>query len=302
MTRKKLLIITGILVSLTGVSALSQTGRATFSKVIAFISAPKPTAPAVVASTGDVEQRARGKHGWGRQVIVNSVAQGTLTYLDDNGVAISQANLKLYRKYPDRLRIELERNGATDVSGFDQVQAWRSGRSTLSEEEARDIRAFLRMWPERLFTTRGGGARYREAGRRIEDYDPAKNPAIPPPQGTKAGLSVVFDQVEMEDTLGLPPTSARAGDRRLVYYYVNRDNSVVTMAQWLEPDDPRQRLEDPDFAATDMRIDFAGWQEIDGVLWPTEIICKKGGKKFLRIQLSDVKINQSINDTIFQQP
>lgn len=296
MTRKKLLI-TSVLVGLLGISALSQTGRATFSTVLAFIRAPESASAPAVSFVGDVEERARARHGWDKQLVLNSVARGTLTYYDDNGMAISRANLMLYRKYPDRLRLEVERNGVTEVSGFDQVQAWKSGSATPSEEEAREIRGWLRMWPERLFTSRGAGARYREAGRRIEDDEAAKNSMTP--SGNSPALSVTYDQVEMEDTLGPPPTSARAGDRRLIYYYVNQDSSVVTTARWLEPDDPRQPIDALNFTAVDMRIGFTGWQEFDGVLWPTEIICNRGGKKFLKIQLQEVKINQPLNDTIF---
>jgi hypothetical protein len=295
MTRKKTLIITSLLVGLLGLSALSQTGRSTFSSVIALVSMPKNAV--LVTAVGDVERRARARHGWDGQPVLNSVASGSLTYYDGQGMAIRRANLTLYRKYPDRLRLELEQDGVTEVSGFDQAQAWKLGSATLSEEEAREIRGWLRLWPERLFTTRGAGARYREVGRRIEDDEASKNSTTP--AGNSSALSITYDQVEMEDTLGPPPTSAQVGDRRLIYYYVNRDSSMVTTARWLEPDDPRQSIDALNFTAVDRRINFVGWQEFDGVLWPKDIICNKGGKKFLSIQLQEVKINQQLNDSLF---
>jgi hypothetical protein len=302
MTKKKLLIITVIVVGLLGISGISQTGRTSVSKLFALLKGQQTAAPAV--PKGDVEQRARIKHGWDKQPVNNSLVHGTIVYYDNNGMAVKQANLTLYRKYPERIRIELESNGNTEIVGFDQSQAWKSGRASLTEEEARDIRAFIRMWPERLFTNRGGGARYKEAGTRIEDDKSARNVPTPPQADSKAPdkTTLIFDQVEIEDSLGPASTASRAGDRRLIYYSVNREDAVVTAARWLEPDDPRQRLEDPSLSATDMRVNFSAWKEIEGILWPAEITCIKGGKKSFRIELSDVKINQQMNEGIFQRP
>ena len=84
----------------------------------------------------------------------------------------------------------------------------------------------------KLTSNSRGFAGYREAGRRIEDNSDAS-----PNQ-------LIFDQVEMSDTIGPAPLPGRVGDRRRVYYYVNQTDSLVSTVRWLEPDNPRQLIDD----------------------------------------------------------
>jgi hypothetical protein len=237
----------------------------------------------------DVEQRARAAHGWS-STVVNSVARGAIIYYDQNGVATEQAALTVYRSYPDRVRVELYRRSGSEVLGFDSLGAWKSGVTILSAEQARDIRAYIRYAPERLFVTRDAGAAYREAGRRIED-----NSAASPNQLT-------FDQVEMLDTIGPAPLPGRVGDRRLVYYYVNQTDSLVGTARWLEPDNPRQLIDDQNVAFIDVRADFSRWTRVAGVLWPFEVTHWQGGRVDYRVVIRQVLVNQSLADSIFQRP
>src|SRR6185295_11281776 len=99
------------------------------------------------------------------------------------------------------------------------------------------------------------------------------------------------EQVEMEDTIGLPPIAGRPGDRRRITYYVNRQDFTVEAARWLEPDDPRRDMDDDQATLTDVRVDFGEWRIVDGVLWPTEIVHWQGGRVDYRITISQVETN-----------
>ncbi|HLG13448.1 MAG TPA: hypothetical protein VJH03_02840, partial [Blastocatellia bacterium] len=156
-----------------------------------------------------VEQRARAAHRWSGSVL-DSVARGAIIYYDASGEATGQYAITIFRGYPDKVRVEIDRGRSAEVFGFDQTSAWKGGVPNLKEEDARDIRAMVRICPERLFVTRGGGSAYREAGRRIEDSPPAASGGGPtgaagPP------TPVVFDQVEMADTLGPAAGASRGG-------------------------------------------------------------------------------------------
>jgi len=292
--RRKKLIATAIAVMCLAVVALSGPGRAALSKVWSSLTSGDPVATTVQAG-GDIEQRARLRHGWNAGV-VNSVVRGTMTRYDREGNKTSEAGITLYRRYPDRVRIELEQGGQTIVMGFDDTQAWRSGRASLSEEEARDIRAFLRVWPERLFVGRARGASYREVGRRFEQFKPES----PWQDAVKLSPPVEMEQAEMEDRIGAVPAPGQVGDRRRVMYYVEKTNHTIQSVRWLEPDDPRREVSGGRGPMTDVRIEFGDWRMVEGVLWPFEVVRWSGGRVEYRIVLSEVKMNQTLGDTIFQ--
>jgi hypothetical protein len=87
--------------------------------------------------------------------IVNSALRGTITYFSSDGnVVASRAGFALYQKYGVGLRVELDRDDAVEVYGLDQKRPWKAG-GKVSYEEARAIRAWMRISPERLFVTRG---------------------------------------------------------------------------------------------------------------------------------------------------
>ena len=272
--RRKVIIAAGILLSLLTAAGIAAQWSGLFS------------------STRVVEQRARAAHRWSGSVL-DSVARGAIIYYDASGEATGQYAITIFRGYPDKVRVEIDRGRSAEVFGFDQTSAWKGGVPNLKEEDARDIRAMVRICPERLFVTRGGGSAYREAGRRIEDSPPVASGGGPTP--------VVFDQVEMADTLGPAAGASRAGDRRSVYYYVNQATSLVETARWLEPDDPRQDPDDEGAVLTDIRVDFGGWREVSGVTWPFEITHSSGGRVDYRIVLNEVRMNQGLTDAVFKK-
>ena len=230
--------------------------------------------------------------------MLNSVLRGAITFYDRDGTKIGQAKLNVIRKYPERLRVELDRGDSVEVWGVDQATAWKSDAPNLSESEARDIRAWLRLCPERLFVTRGSGASYREAGERREDFKASR----PWQDQVRINPPLQLQQVEVEDVIGQPPTPNRAGDRRLVTFYINRQDFTVEAARWLEPDDPNRSIDDLSAAKTDVRVDFSDWRAVGGVAWPFEIIHRLGGKVDFRITVNQVLLNQPLADALFQNP
>src|SRR5262245_39908907 len=118
--RKRIAITSSLALCLLGAVGMSKPGRMTFRRVLSVLASPSP----------DAAQRARTKHGWGARPIENSLVRGTLTYYDRNGLETRRFKIALYRKYPDQLRRELERDdgsGKKIVSGFDGRVAWRAG-------------------------------------------------------------------------------------------------------------------------------------------------------------------------------
>jgi hypothetical protein len=296
-SKKSLVIAAGAMLSM-GVIAVSSPGRRALVKIVSVI------APAsVTQSNQDVEQRAKARHGWG-PAITNSVVRGSIIYYDPNGMPVRVAGVTIYRKHPDRLRVELARGGAVEVRGFDGSGAWKAGTAAISEEEGRDVRALLRVFPERLFVTRGGGARYREAGQRIdEDTVEETGPIAASPSGQQGQTRLkVTEQVEMEDEVGPRGEQGRAGDRRLVYYSISREDATVEAVQWLEPQDPRREVEDRSAALIDARAEFGDWRRVEGALLPYRIRHQWGGKVDYEIRVSEVLLNQEMPDTIFQNP
>jgi hypothetical protein len=297
--RKKSFQIAAIaLIALLLGAGLTKAGRSTFSRALSLVTSktqPGETSPEPAVQGGqDIEQRARARHGW-TPAIVNSVIRGAITFYNRDGATRDQANIAISRAYPDRLRIELNRNGVVETAGFDGANAWQAGTANLPEARARDIRSWLRAWPERLFTTRGAGGGYREAGSRMETSRPGR-PWAP---GSNVNPPLKLEQVEMEDVLGLPPTPNRVGDRRLVVFYVNRESLTVESARWLEPDNPGQRIEDGRGPLTDVRVDFGDWQAVSGTLWPFEIVHWSGGRVDYRISVTQVQTNQVLAGSIF---
>jgi hypothetical protein len=230
-------------------------------------------------------------------MVLNSVARGVITTYDRNGEVTGHNGITIYRKYPDRLRVELGVGTQVEAQGFDHQQAWKAGATSLTAQQARDIRAWLRASPERLFVTRGGSS-YREVGRRVEDYRPAT-----PWQGPTRQGPTVLEQVEVEDIIGPVAANRRqSADRRLVDYYIDKENAVVVAARWLEPEDPQQVADDPATSSLDVRLDFATWSQVEGVLWPMQVTHWLGGRVDFRIDLESVQLNQQMPDTLFQNP
>jgi hypothetical protein len=286
--RRSSIVIAAAFVCSLSAAGMTKPGRVTITRALAiFQKAP------------DVEQRARAKHGWS-DAVINSVARGTITYYDRNGMATGRAGLTLYRQYPGTLRVEIERDGATEVSGLAEGVAWKAGAGNPSEEQARDVRAILRMWPDRLFAARDAGMKYREVGRFAEERTDVMPGAAGP--GDSAKQPQVFDQVEIEDIIGALPTKAAAGDRRLVSYLIDRESSLVSSARWLEPDNPRQQIDNPRAPLASVSVAFSKYAGIDGVQWPTEVTHSLGGRLDFRIVVGDVKLNQPLPGTVFQKP
>jgi len=243
----------------------------------------------------DLEQQARGRHGWNAG-LTNSVVTGTVTFYNRNGQSAGQAVAVIYRLYPDRLRVEMTRGVSTEIFGFTGENAWRTGTSNLSAKAARDIRAWLRLCPERLFTSRAT-TNYRESGRRVERFRAAR-----PWQGQQQlSQPLALEQVEILDDLGLPPDGSRVGDRRRITYYLNRSNYTIESARWLEPDEPTRRVDDNDVALSDVRLDFNDWRTVGGVLLPYEVVKWSGGRVEFRLQITQLLVNQSLPISLFQQ-
>lgn len=278
--------------------SISSAGRRWMNGVAGIIKSGQPEhAPSVLAAplqpTGDVESNAREQHGWSDH-IQDSVVHGKIAYYDDRGNQTSSAALTLYRIYPDLLRVELawDTGTGTDLFGVDENDAWVHGVSTSSADDMRDIRAFLRIWPERLFVLRNNGAGYRELGSHTEDVKLA-GPGEPP---VDIDPAITFDQVQVEDLIKISST-----DKRILFFYVDRSNSRVSALRYMEPEDPNADPSEPGTDKIDNRVDFDNWHTVDSVLWPFLITHRLGGKVDFRIWVSDVSMNQSLDSSLFRR-
>lgn len=286
-------------ICLLAAAALSSPGRTTIRHLMARITespAGGSNDAAVQASANaDLLGRARARHGW-NHALVNSVARGRITYYDRNGAAIDEARVTVYRGYPNRLRVEMNRGGAVETVGFNGSNAWQAGASELSPERARDIRAWLRAWPDRMFVSRDSGAISHEIGARSESFKPGRPWQAPIP--LRAPVS--YRQVVLEDTL-VPAAAGQVGDRRMITYSIHGQTATIEAARWLEPDNPLRAITDAKTSKLDVRVEFGDWQRTGAVLWPQEIVHWLGGKVDYRIRLDQVELNQPLADAIFQR-
>lgn len=284
--RRRQIIIAILLISGGTAAAATATGSAAITRMMALIAAAVP---------GDAEQRAKAKHGW-TDSLKDSVIRGRFLDYDANGMLGRIGEMTMYRQYPDKLRIEIERRGATEVKGVDGDEAWKEDPGGLSPEAARDIRALLRIWPERLFTSRSGGAKYRQAGRRTED----RQPGAPGQVSGELDEPIEYEVVEIVDRIGSGQKPNDGPDERRILYYIGKKDSLVSTVRWIEPDDPRKG-NDPQADATEIRVDFGRWQEAAGVMWPMEIVHRSGGRVDYRIEITEVRANQGIADSKFRK-
>lgn len=267
--------------------AVSKPGRAAVGRIVRLLGQSD-------GKGGDVEQRARSRHGW-KDSVADWVMRGRITRYDSNGMATRAEEVTFYRGYPDRLRVELNSSRGNEVSGFDGEKAWKAGKDNLSDPEARDVRALLRIWPDRLFIGRASGFRYREAGQRTFD----KHAGLTATPGADPDASLVFDQIEVIDGIGPARQGRGPDDSRRIYYYVSRDDSLVASIRWLEPDNP-SKAEDPQTDRLEVGADFSRYTQVQEIYWPFEITHWQGGKVDFRITLDEIKLNQHVPESIFK--
>jgi hypothetical protein len=296
---KKRVVIAAVTVCLLAAAGLSKPGRMAFNEVFFLIkglASGKTTDPVSVLPAGqDTEQRARARHGWSNGV-VNSVVRGTITYYKNDLVA-RQARVTLYYKFPDRMRVEEEYEGLVQAWGFGTDGEWRLRAGSLSEEERRDIRGWLRVWPVRLFVQRGAGGGYREVGSRVE----GSRRAAPGRGSGELAEQGLLDEVEIIDAIG-QGIGGGSPDQRAIYYLIDRENSIIKSARWIEPDDPGDSVDDPDAQTKEVRVDYSGWRRFQGILLPTQLTRWVAGRGDFSVDVSEVLVNQQMPDTLFQNP
>jgi hypothetical protein len=248
----------------------------------------------------DVEQKARSKQGFDPSTIKNSIISGNLTTYDRDENITSQAVFKLYRQYPNQLRMELTYKDRVDIVGTDGIAVWTNNPGKLTAVEARNIQGWGRLWPERLFLDRAAGGSYREVGKYNEEYQaasPGKGLVLLNPQPES-------DQVEIQDNTGVLPLgdSKTTSNVRSLNYFVDTQSSLTRRMSWLEPEDPTLQPNDPALPWLDVRVGFDSWQTVGATLWPFEIIRWWGGKVDLILKLTAVETNQSVDGSLFKGP
>ncbi|MGH9826408.1 MAG: hypothetical protein ACREDR_24535, partial [Blastocatellia bacterium] len=159
------------------IAGLSEPGRRSMNSLVSAMTrrdsgvVAQSSAGVAPSPSPDVGQRAQSHHGW-KASILDAVEHGTITQYDQTGAVTNQANLVVYRKFPNMLRVEVTGGSAPSVVGFDGNSPWTSGQASLNAGLVRDIEQWLRCSPEWFFLTRTAGAAYREPGRRVEDHIP----------------------------------------------------------------------------------------------------------------------------------
>ncbi|HEY6329561.1 MAG TPA: hypothetical protein VI756_09490 [Blastocatellia bacterium] len=270
----------------------------------------------------NVEQRAQSAAGW-NLVVRDSVSKGTITYYDRSGAATGTAALTLYVSYPDRVRVEIDRGaGATETAGFDQQSAWSSTNPALSDIQSRDILDWLRTRPERFFYKYAMGSAYREVGSILDEHIPGR----PWHAAEEPDNPARLDQVELIDDLfssapmaartagqvgasvsagaGTPGSQPSAGSaahtiQARTYYYIDRKDSTVRRAKWMEPQETTQDRTNG-IPTVAIQVDFGDYRKIGGLQVPFDVVHWWGGKVVYRLTFSSVRLSQSLPDSLFQ--
>jgi hypothetical protein len=106
----------------------------------------------------------------------------------------------------------------------------------------------------------------------------------------------------VEDSLSQFSVEGRAATTRplRICYSLDPETFQIKMARWLEPEDLlNQEGEAPLIA---VQVDFTEWGESEGLYWPWTITHWWGGKVDYILRLSEVRINQSVEDSLFERP
>lgn len=292
LTRRQISIGAGVLVVLLASVGFSRPGRAAFGKLYAVLGGStigRPTPPA-----DDAEKRAKNKQGWNKPP-QSAVMLGTITYFDPTGAVARQGKVSLYRQYPEKFRIDIEHQGVIIARGFDGDTTWQALAQGLSERQQRDIRAWLRVFPERLFLTRGRGNAYREVGTIVEDSTP-EQPGKMPTDFRKS-----LQEVEVEDEIGESGHQQR--DTQPITYLIDRETSLIYSARWLEPDEVTPgKAAKVAVSSQEVRVDFGNWRQVENILWPLKLTRWQGGRLDWQIELDDVQVNRPLINSLFQQP
>jgi hypothetical protein len=297
--KKTILTAAAVTICMLAVAGVSRPGRDVISKAFFLVKGAVMgggTNSASMTPPGqDAEQRAREKHGWGKG-LVNSIVRGTITYYK-NDLVVRQARLTLYYKFPDRVRVEEENDGIISACGSGTDGEWKLRSDSLTEEEKRDIRGWLRVWPVRLFVGRSATAGYRELGSRVE----GARPLLPGRDRGESAEATLLDEVEVKDSIAR--LDGRGGsDQRAIYYLIDSENSIIKSARWIEPDNPDDSVDDPNAQTKEVRVDYFGWRRFEGVLLPTQVTRWVGGKADFTIDISEALVNQQLPNTVFQNP
>jgi hypothetical protein len=302
MKHQRTIIISLAAIGALGAVSLSRPGKSAISKVLPTAGPAKARSAAATPTptltpSPDIEQRARAAHGWTAS-IHDSLLTGSINFYDRAGNVTRQGPIKILRSYPDKVRVEITSGGATEILGFDHVAPWDSLTSSLTSPQQRDIRAWTRFTPERLFVTRSAGQQYAETRPIQEDHVPA-SPGRP---ALDLAEPIVFNRPLIADQTGNPLAAVNPGDQRNVMYLVNAADNIVNAGQWLEQSDPAGSLIGPNADLQQVRVDFSAWQRINGVLWPFEITHWLGGKVDFRVEVTNVLMNQNPASSLFQGP
>jgi hypothetical protein len=297
MKRKALPLTFIVIICLIVAGSISVYGRRWFATISTSMKAGKPqpastSAPAAAQGPANIAQAASAAHNWNKYIL-DSIVSGTITYYDITGNQTVTGSITIYRRYPDLLKVVIDWDGSTEVYGVDDRDSWVQGATTISNEDARDVRAFLRIWPERLFVAYDLGAPYSEMGQHVQDY----KPIAPKQDRVDLETLLTFHELEVEDTIG-----REKPETRKVYYSVNTTNSRVNALHYLEPDNPEEDMTDPETERTEIRVEFDNWQTINNVLWPFDIFHWYGGKVDYQIKITQVLTNQNLSNEVFQQP
>src|SRR5262245_1040188 len=136
--RNNPILLAAVAVCALAAAGLSAPGRSALTRILSLTRtgpranpsatpAPSPTPP----PGPDIWQRARVAHGWSA-AIQDSAVTGFINFFNRSSEVTRQGAIKILRRYPDMLRVEISSGGATEVFGFDPVAAWSSIVSNLT--------------------------------------------------------------------------------------------------------------------------------------------------------------------------
>jgi zinc protease len=225
----------------------------------------QPPASEASRAAALLDQAIAGKGGLETlRAIKTIVAKQTLTNASPNGpVTIESTN---YIQYPDHFRIEMQSSGGATVQGFDGTEAWMRdprGVHEAPESLARDARLSLRRDVVSLLLAAKSGTLSARALPDVRD-----------PGGR------VTHALEV---------SAR--DLNPIILYVEPETGLITKQTFVADAPGRPLVEE----------EFSDYRPVDGLQVAFRAVRKVGSLTVER-RVSDIKINPSVDASLFKRP
>jgi hypothetical protein len=248
----------------------------------------------------DIERLVLKKMGVDGNAIASFALSGKISRYDREGQKKGEFNLRIFKKNPNLIKVEIANESGAMVYGMDQATTWKLGFEKVTLDDLHEIHGWLRIWPDWFLAARTADKAYAMTGTQSISAIPVEPKTDPILLNPMAELT----KLEIEDAIG--PNSDNPGkdpfERRVVTYGIDKATNLIFMASWIEPYTANDDLNDPQSKRVLVQVYFLDYKQIQGIWWPSKLVHLVGYSVDSIIQLNDIALNPPIDDKLFKTP